>query len=219
MNNIITIITPSLNQGQFIEQTINSVLSQEGHFYIDYIISDGGSTDNSVNIIKKYDKLLKIKKYPIKCEGINYRWCSEKDRGQSHAINKGFKIAKGDILAWINSDDFYEPNAFKFIIKKFRENPKVNLIYGNGYTIKKNKNKMVSNIKAGNIKILLRGKCFIFQPSTFFTKKIIDKIGMLDESLHYAMDYDLWIRIFKNSKAFFSPKILSILSLSAFLTL
>jgi len=210
MNNTITIVTPSLNQGQFIEQTINSVLSQKGNFYIDYIISDGGSTDESVKIIKKYDELLKIKKYPIECRGINYRWWSKKDNGQSHAINKGFKIAKGDILAWINSDDYYEPGAFEFIMKKFKENQGVDLIYGNGYIInEKSKIKTSTNKKAGNIKILLQGKYYIFQPSAFFTKKIFNKTGMLDENLHYAMDYDLWIKIFKNSKTLFSSTILS----------
>ncbi len=210
MNNIITIVTPSLNQGQFIEQTINSVLSQEGDFFIDYIISDGGSTDDSVEIIKKYDKLLKTKKYPIKCKGISYRWWSEKDNGQSHAINKGFKIAKGDILAWINSDDYYEPNAFEFIMKKFKENPDVDLIYGNGYKIDKVKNtKEIMESDEGNFNTFLQKGYSICQPAAFFTKKIINKIGFLDENLHYAMDYDFWLRILKNNKAIRIPKIMA----------
>ena len=210
MISVITIITPSLNQGQFIEQTINSVLSQEGDFFIDYIISDGGSTDDSVEIIKKYDKLLKTKKYPIKCKGISYRWWSEKDNGQSHAINKGFKIAKGDILAWINSDDYYEPNAFEFIMKKFKENPDVDLIYGNGYKIDKVKNtKEIMESDEGNFNTFLQKGYSICQPAAFFTKKIINKIGFLDENLHYAMDYDFWLRILKNNKAIRIPKIMA----------
>lgn len=206
----ITIVTPSFNQGQFIEQTINSVLLQEGDFFIDYIIADGGSTDNSVEIIKKYDELLKTKKYPIKCKGIKYRWWSRPDKGQSHAINQGFKIAEGDILAWINSDDYYEPGTFEFVVKKFQENPDVDLIYGDGYIINESLNKKNISINgSASLEKLLKGKCYIFQPSTFFSKRVLNKIGLLDENLHYAMDYDLWIRIFKNGKTLYVPKILS----------
>lgn len=201
MNKTITIVTPSLNQGKYIEQTIISVLSQKGNFYIDYIISDGGSTDESLAIIKKYDRLIKEKLFPINCNGINYRWWSEKDKGQSHAINKGFKIAKGDMVAWINSDDYYESGAFEEIIKEFARDSHVDLIYGDGYVLNEIDNtKSLSSNKPGNIKLLLEGKYYIFQPSTFFTKRILNQIGLLDENLHYAMDYDLWIRIFKNGK-------------------
>lgn len=206
----ISIITPSLNQGQFIEQTIKSVLSQRGDFYIDYIISDGGSTDNSIKIIKKYDKLLKTGQYPIKCKGVSYRWWSEKDKGQSHAINKGFKIAKGEILAWINSDDYYEPNTFNFIMRKFKENSNIDLIYGDGYIIdgmKKTKGIMKSD--EGNFNEFLQKGYSICQPSAFFTKKIISKAGFLDKNLHYAMDYDLWLKILKNKNSLYIPKILS----------
>ena len=110
MNNIITIVTPSLNQGQFLEQTILSVISQKGDFYIDYIIADGGSTDNSVEIIKKYDSLLREKKFKIQCKGIKYRWWSKKDKGQAHALNMAFKTGQGDVVTWINSDDYFEEN-------------------------------------------------------------------------------------------------------------
>ncbi|MCK4386478.1 MAG: glycosyltransferase [Candidatus Pacebacteria bacterium] len=206
----LSIVTPSLNQGQYIEQTIKSVLSQEGDFYIDYIISDGGSTDNSIEIIKKYGELLKTKKYHIKCKGISYRWWSEKDNGQSHAINKGFKIAKGDILAWINSDDYYEPGAFEFIMGKFKENPGVDLIYGDGRIINgKAKTTKISLQPQGTLKKLLEGDCFIFQPSSFFTKKILTNVEFLNENLHYAMDYDLWIKIFKQGRALHFAKLLS----------
>jgi len=150
MNDIVTIVTPSYNQGQFIEETINSVLSQEGDFFIQYIIADGGSTDNSVEIIKKYEKLLKEKKYPVRCKGIEYIWWSRKDRGQSHAINQGFKIAKGDILAWINSDDYYEPGAFDYIFDMFRKHPHIDMIYGDCYFILGNKKKILGKSKQGD---------------------------------------------------------------------
>lgn len=206
----ISIVTSSYNQGQFIEETIKSVLSQEGNFVIDYIIADGGSTDNSIKIIKKYDELLKTKKYPIKCNGIEYRWWSKPDKGQSDAINQGFKIAKGDILAWINSDDYYEPASFEFIIKKFKENPDVGLIYGDCYKImESNSERIITKAKQGNFtKFLNTGRSF-GQSSAFFTKKIFDKVSLLDENLHYAMDLDLWLRISKTSKILYVPRILS----------
>ena len=210
MNNILSIVTPSLNQGQFIEQTIQSVLSQEGDFYIDYIIADGGSTDNSIEIIKKYDELLKAKKYPIKCNGIEYRWWSRSDNGQSHAINQGFKIAKGDILAWINSDDYYHPHTFEIIAENFKKNKGISLIYGDGCIINEILNeRSISVYDSVNLEGLLEGRYNIFQPSTFSTKEIFNTVGLLDEDLHYAMDHDLWIRIFKNSKTLYIPKILS----------
>ncbi len=205
----ISIITPSYNQGQFIEDTIKSVLDQEGDFFIDYIIADGGSTDNSVEIIKKYDELLKNKKYPIRCKGIEYRWWSRKDNGQSNAINQGFKVAKGDILAWINSDDFYELGVLDFIIKKFKENPDTDLIYGDSYLIKENtKKKTLMKSRQVDFKTTLK-RNFIYQPSTFFTKDIIKKIGFLDENLHHSLDYDFWLRILQQGKGLYFPKTLS----------
>ncbi|OGR79566.1 MAG: hypothetical protein A3I11_04150 [Elusimicrobia bacterium RIFCSPLOWO2_02_FULL_39_32] len=207
MNEVISIVTPSLNQGQYLEQTINSVLSQEGNFFIDYIISDGGSTDNSIEIIKKYDDLLKKGVYPIKCEGIEYRWWSVKDHGQSEAINKGFKLAKGEILAWLNSDDFFEPKALRGIVNVFRENPEMHLIYGNGTIIDENRNtRTIFREGPTDYKTLLKRGDQILQPATFFTKRILKNVGFLDEQIHNAMDYDLWIRIFKIGKSLYLDK-------------
>ena len=208
MNNIITIITPSLNQGQFIERAIKSVLAQEGNFYIDYIIADGGSTDQSVEIIKKYGQLLKAKKYPIKCRGIDFKWWSRKDKGQSNALNQGFKIARGDILGWINCDDYYEPGTFAFIFKKFEENPDVNLIYGDSYSIiQPNPEKNIMKFKQVDFDELLNTAYALNQPSVFFTKRIVGKVGLLDENLHYAMDFDLWLRISRVSKILYVPRV------------
>jgi len=205
-NNTISIITPSFNQGQFIEQTIKSVLNQTGNFFIDYIIADGGSTDNTVEIIKKYDNLIKSKNYPIRCKGIEFRWWSKEDKGQSDAINQGFKLAKGEILAWVNSDDYYEPDIFETIIQIFRQNQKIDFIYGDGYIINNNE-KLRKEARGLNAEV--DGKNKIIQPSTFFTKRVLDKVGLLDENLHYAMDYDLWIRIFQNAETFYLSEILS----------
>jgi glycosyltransferase involved in cell wall biosynthesis len=197
-----TIVTPSFNQGKYIEQTIQSVLSQAGDFSIDYIIADGGSTDNSIEIIKKYDELLKSSHYPIKCHSIRYRWWSHKDGGQSQALNQGFKLANGEILAWINSDDFYADGAFQKIIDAFQKNPTADLIYGNGYTITgAGKNVPIVPPKITYRRLLLHG-CEIFQPSTFFTKKCFYEIGGIDETLQYAFDYALWLSMAKREKLF-----------------
>jgi len=206
MNNIISIITPSLNQGQFIEQTIKSVLFQAGNFYIDYIIVDGGSIDNSIDIIKKYDLLIKNNKYSIKCYGIKFRWFSKKDKGQTNALNKGFKMANGDICAWINSDDWYEKDVFQFIIKKFEENLEIDLIYGNCFEVYENGKIKKGEAIQGNFKKNLEEGCLISQPATFFRKKVLEKVGYLDESFNYCMDYDLWMKIMKNGKSLYFDK-------------
>src|ERR1035437_9764873 len=108
---VISIVTPSYNQGEFLAETIESVISQEGEFHIDYIIVDGASTDTSVEIIRHYDELLNERNWSIKCCGIRFRWTSGKDKGQTDALMKGFRIAKGDVYAWLNSDDTYLPGA------------------------------------------------------------------------------------------------------------
>src|SRR5262245_45147166 len=118
---IFSIITPSYNQGQFLGETIESVISQSGAFSIDYIIVDGGSTDNSVDIIRQYDERLHRGGWPVKCQGISYRWVSEQDKGQADALMKGFLMAKGNIFAWVNSDDTYIPGALQAAAVFFRE--------------------------------------------------------------------------------------------------
>jgi glycosyltransferase involved in cell wall biosynthesis len=211
MNNIISIVTPSFNQGEFIEKTIQSVLSQEGNFYIDYIIADGGSTDNTVEIIKKYDKLLQNDEYPIKCQGIEFKWWSQPDKGQSNAINKGFKETKGDILAWINSDDHYEPLAFQAIFQIFSTDPLLDMVYGKARAIYK-ENKEIRIIEPGQESLersLYRGHT-IPQSSVFFSRKIFFQAQGLDENLYLSMDYDLWFKMIKKrAKTYYTPSILS----------
>jgi len=206
----ITIITPSLNQGQFIEETILSVLYQAGPFYLDYIIADGGSSDNTIAIIKKYDFLLKKNKFPIKCKGILYRWWSHPDKGQVNAINKGFKLCKGEILSWLNSDDFYKPNTLKTIFLKFKQNYNYDLIYGDCLMLNQSQNtKKIIKARPGNFKQFLTRGHDICQPSAFFTKKIINQVGLLNENMNYAFDYDLWLKILKQSQGLYIPQTLS----------
>jgi glycosyltransferase involved in cell wall biosynthesis len=176
----ISIITPSYNQGHFIEETICSVLDQ-GYPNLEYIIMDGGSTDNSAEVIKKYEKHLTY-------------WVSEKDKGQSDALNKGYKRATGDVINWLNSDDYYYPGALKAVGGAFA-NPAVNIYCGIS-RIFGNKGEYFSNgtdVYAGNLEKTI-GWARIDQPETFFRKSCIDKIGFLDEQFHYIMDKELWIR-------------------------
>lgn len=204
-----SIITPSYNQGQFIEETIKSVLSQEGDFYLDYIIMDGGSTDNSVEIIKKYEQLLKDGKLPVNCKGIEYRWVSEKDRGQSDAINKGFEIAKGSIFAWLNSDDTYMSSAISKVVDYFNLNFDIGMVYGKTYYIDEKSNVIGKYPTEPFDYKRLAEITFIAQPSAFFKKEVYFALEGLNLDLHYSMDYDLWIRIAKISKIEYLPAFLS----------
>jgi glycosyltransferase involved in cell wall biosynthesis len=178
----ITIITPSFNQGQYLEQTIHSVLNQ-GYPNLEYIIIDGGSQDNSLDIIKKYESSLAY-------------WVSEHDQGQSHAINKGLQRASGDIINWLNSDDYYEPGALFAIVKAF-EDPKVNVVCGKGRLFR-NQNDTAyysqgTDVYEGNLAKTI-GWARIAQPETFFRKAAIDRMGPLDTRLHYLMDRDWWVK-------------------------
>jgi glycosyltransferase involved in cell wall biosynthesis len=175
----ISIITPSYNQGQYLEQTIDSVLSQS-YPNLEYIIIDGGSTDNSVDIIKKYEKYLKY-------------WVSEKDNGQSHAINKGFIHANGDILNWLNSDDYYYPGCLNHIGTIFRD-PTVNVYTGRSRVFSSSREYFSSgtDFYTDNLEKTI-GCARIDQPETFFRKSVWDKLGFLDKRFHYVMDKEFWI--------------------------
>jgi glycosyltransferase involved in cell wall biosynthesis len=180
---LVTIVTPSYNQGRFIEETILSVLNQD-YPHIEYIIMDGGSTDQTLDIIRKYQNRL--------------IWYSEKDKGQSNAINKGLRIAKGDILAYLNSDDTYLPNAVTRAVHYLTSNTSDSpFVYGEGYHITKEGaiiEKYPTELFNFNH---LAEICYICQPTAFWKREVIEKIGLFDENLHYAMDYDYWIRIAK----------------------
>ncbi|MEK7609643.1 MAG: glycosyltransferase family 2 protein [Patescibacteria group bacterium] len=207
MTNTFTIVTPSYNQGSVLEETILSVLSQQGNFHIEYIIADGGSTDQSVEIIKKYDKLLKKNGFPIKCRGIEFRWWSKKDNGEAAAVNEGFRNARGDILAWISSDDFYESNALNIVLKRFQEDNTVILVHGDAYHYYSKNKKILARSIETNFDDLLNKGNVISVPSVFFTKKALTEAGPLDENLHIT-DLDLWLRLAKIGKISYVPHIL-----------
>jgi len=203
----LSIITPTYNQEKYIEETIKSILSQEGNFYIDYIIINDGSTDNTISIIEKYDKLLKEKKWPIKCNGISYRYKTRKNGGQTSAINEGLKMAKGYAATWMNSDDYYLPGAFEAVAKEFEKNPDIDFIYTDFMRVYENKNKSTIYPRPNPNETLetlkTRGNSFAVN---FFTMRIVKEIGYLDESLQYCMDLDMWFRIFQKAKTKYLPE-------------
>lgn len=193
-----SIITPSLNQSQFIEETLKSVASQTYKNY-EHIIIDGGSTDNTIKILKKYKKI-----YPDKIT-----WISEKDKGQTEAINKGFKMAKGEILAYLNSDDIYAKDTLKIVADFFKKNPQAKIFYGKGGFIDENGNFLgYYKTQSPTLENLFK-ECVISQPSVFMKRELYEEIGSFDESLNYAMDYDYWIRIAKKYQFYFIDKVLS----------
>jgi glycosyltransferase involved in cell wall biosynthesis len=190
----ISVITPSFNQGDFIEKTINSVLSQN-YPNLEFIIIDGGSTDNSVEIIKKYEEHLKY-------------WVSEPDRGQSHAINKGMAKSTGEILTWLNSDDWYLPGTLQRFADLFQENLDTGLVVGAGRIVDLAGNEIYykepnPDINLNSLYQWLDGGNFM-QPSSAYSREAWQLGGPIDESIHIALDLDLWLRMAKNGVKFVS---------------
>jgi glycosyltransferase involved in cell wall biosynthesis len=193
----VSIITPSYNQGEFIEECIVSILSQAGDFHLDYIIMDGGSTDNSVAIIRKYDQLLRAGKWEAACRGITYRWSSQKDEGQADAINKGLAMAKGEIVGWLNSDDTYLPGAVFRVADYLGNHPEIVMVYGNAYYTDRD-SAITSTYPTEPFRFKrLAENCFICQPAAFLRREALDLVGRLDAGLQASMDYELWIRMGK----------------------
>jgi len=190
----ISIITPSYNQGQFLEETILSVLSQD-YPNFEYVIIDGGSIDNSIDIIKKYEDKLTF-------------WVSEPDKGQAYAINKGLRRSTGEILKWINSDDYLLPRSLSIAAKAFDEdNDRIGVAYGFCHMVER-EGKLIEERKCVNFNadILRYGQNLFAQPASFFHRRVIEKIGLLNENLSYAMDYEYWIRAYEAGFTFKSIK-------------
>lgn len=182
----ISIVTPSFNQGQFLEETLLSVLNQD-YPNLEYLIIDGGSTDNSVEIIKRYAEQH--------ADQLVY-WVSEPDRGQSHALNKGFQEVMGDIVGWINSDDvYYSSDVFRQIAIWFQEHPEFDACCGHNVYIDAS-GQLLFCRKAFPVfsKRLLRVWDFINQPTVFFRSKVLDTCK-INESYQFCMDYDLWLQM------------------------
>jgi len=180
-----SIITPSFNQGEFIEENIQSVLAQNYHNF-EHIIVDGGSTDNTIEILRKYNHL---------------NWLSEPDRGQTHALNKGIKKVTGDIICWLNSDDLLCEGAFDTVNSFFCNNPDKYIVVGGILIVDEFGNQLWQNCaqKIDYDGLLNKGQR-PQQPSTFFRKEVFGAVGLFNENYHYCMDYDFWVRAAKKFK-------------------
>jgi glycosyltransferase involved in cell wall biosynthesis len=179
----ISIVTPSFNQGQFLEETIRSILLQ-GYPNMEYVIMDGGSTDESVSIIRKYEKWLAY-------------WVSEPDKGQSYAINKGWQLTTGDAITWLNSDDLLMPEWAKHSILKWVENPGVDLVYGDALII--DSESRILSVFKGTSPILDIVITYWLNPfpqqGLLLRRQLLYQCGLLDEQLHFAMDFDYCVRL------------------------
>lgn len=188
----ITVVTPSYNQGEFIEQTIQSVLGQ-GYPALEYIIMDGGSTDGTVDVLKRYDGRL--------------HWTSEPDRGQSHAINKGLRVATGEVVAFLNSDDLYERGALLKVGTFLAQHPGASWLSGRCRNIDDQGREIRKAITLyKNLWLRLRSFAvlqvldYVAQPATFWRRRVIEKVGLFNEELRYAMDYDYSLRVGQHFK-------------------
>lgn len=190
----ISVVTPSFNQGGYLGRTINSVLSQ-GYPNLEYIIIDGGSTNGTLDILKKYkDQIIYI---------------SEHDHGQADAVNKGFKMCTGEIIGWLNSDDVYTPDSLKAVAATFMKYPNISIVIGDFYYIDENDFKIEQIVVGPFLYKKLQKSCWFAQPSVFFRREIINSGFFLDINLNYCMDYDLWLRIMKDHEVLWINKPLS----------
>ena len=194
---LVSIITPSLNQAAFIDQTIRSVLAQD-YPRLEYIVIDGGSTDGSTEIIEQHQRHLA-------------HWISEPDLGQADAINKGMARARGQILGWLNSDDLYFPETVRTAVALFKKHPEAVLIYGNAVIIDEEAQflRYFTEIEPPNFFRLRNCADFIMQPSTFFRRSAFKQAGPLDRSLHWCMDWDLWCRLSAIGRVHYEPVLLA----------
>lgn len=179
---LVSIVTPSLNQGQFLREAIESVRAQT-YEPLEHIVVDGGSTDDTLAILRGFEQV---------------QWVSEPDRGQSHALNKGFGTARGEILGWLNADDHYLPDAVAEGVRALQETGG-GLVYADVTRVNDDgvNPRRIRSRPTFDLWTELNAGCGIFSPSVFFTRKALDAVGGLDEGLHLTMDYDLWLRIGK----------------------
>jgi glycosyltransferase involved in cell wall biosynthesis len=202
LNPSFSIVTPSFNHGDYLPAALQSVLDQD-YPHIEYFVADGGSTDNSPAILREFSSR------PAYASRL--RWISRPDRGQADAINSGFAATTGPILGWLNSDDTYAPGAFAAVAEIFSRRPEIGVVYGDAQFIDAAGNPIgpCRHIEPFNAHRLLHYSDFLVQPAAFFRREIFDKVGRLDPTLHWAMDYDLWLKFAKATQFTYLPKLLA----------
>lgn len=188
---LVSIITPSFNQGEFIAATIDSVLTQD-YPAIEYLVVDGGSTDGTLDVLRSY--------------GARLNWISEPDQGQADAVNKGIARTQGAIVAWLNADDLYVPGAVARGVAELEAHPNAALVYGNAEFIDRAGTVLgpCPQVEPFDLARLLHHLDFIVQPATFFRRAAFERVGGLDVGLRYCLDYDLWLRLARQSAVRYS---------------
>jgi glycosyltransferase involved in cell wall biosynthesis len=178
---LVSVVTPAYNSAAFIEETIQSVLEQD-YSFLEYLVMDGGSTDGTLEILKRYNNRVD--------------WISEPDKGQTDALIKGFKRAHGRIVSWLNADDIYMPGVVRRAVNYLVTHPEIDVIYSDCQVIDSSGQVLQTwRTRSFSLVDLARGECFIYQPTVFIRRSALEAVGGLDESLHYVMDYDLWLRL------------------------
>lgn len=178
----VSVVTPSFNQGCFIERTLDSVAQQQG-VDVEHVVFDGGSTDDTVAILNRYSSSV--------------RWVSEQDKGQTDAVNKGIRATDGEVIGWLNSDDIYYPGALKLVIEYFESHPDIDVVYGQADHIDTEDRPFEEYpVEEWDFQRLLF-HCFLCQPAVFFRRRVVEQYGLLDDTLNYCMDYGYWVRLAK----------------------
>lgn len=186
MPTLVSIVTPSFQQGEFIEDTLKSVLEQD-YPHLEQWVVDAGSTDRTLDVVRTH-----ATRHPARL-----KWTSEPDRGQSDAINKGFRRAAGEILAWLNADDMYYPGVIRRVASIFDADPSLDAVYGQGTFLTRQGTFLTAfpHNQAFDARKLLAGYAFLLQPTVFWRRRVFERVGYLAEDLHFGMDYDLWCRM------------------------